>query len=288
MTNESEEAGPDGPTEATDGDGDSQGESADRSAGSEDAGDGAAGDGMAGDGRSEDETVGGHRSSEDEGETTTEAEAATEGAERAITSREDVLEERGRELDRRAQRLEERELGLDTRAEDLDERATALDEREADLDARELALESRREEIAQTEERLEQRQAQLDERERELDAYEDELSDRATEISEHEETLHRYIEGQVENLDGVVHEATQSAVETYERNRAPGRFGTAGSIAIGVLGIAIALGGVGYGAAVAFDAATPVSNSEMGDTAVAALAVAVGIAVNLGAVAERL
>lgn len=191
-------------------------------------------------------------------------------------------------LERWRRRLDERELGLDKRSEDLDDLEAELDEREQELDERRQELQEWERDLEQREEELDEFEAELEDREEELDEFEAELSERAREIGEHEETLHTYIDGQIEDLDGQVRETIRSTLASYDQNRTSGRFGTVGNLLIGIAGLALAAAGVGYGTWVTSVGGVGLAGAAATDTAIAAALLIVGLAVNLAAVAERI
>jgi len=204
-------------------------------------------------------------------EWTAPAETATDPASEAV--------EAG--LEKQKRRLDERELGLDRRSEELDEREQQLDEHSEELERRFEQLQNEEVDLNQRKERLDEREQELDEREQELDEFEEELSGRASELSEHEETLHNYLEGQVEDLEGTIRQTMHSALDSYEPDRGSGRFSPAVTVLVGIAGLALAVAGGGYGGWIAVGASVGLFESTAANLATAAGLIVVGLALNL-------
>ncbi|WP_276272135.1 hypothetical protein [Haloarcula litorea] len=211
-------------------------------------------------------------------------EAVTEADEE--TDAPDTPTERQREFAKMQRRLDEREMGLDSRSEELDQRERNLDQREQRLDERERELEDRRDALDEREVTLRQRAETLDERATEIEEQEEQLAERAAKLGDHEETLHTYIDGQVEGLTERVTETMHDALDEHE-HRTGGQFGPAGTILVGLVGLALSVVGVGYVVLAAAGSPAVVFGGTVTNLVAGTIVLLIGLALNLGPVAGR-
>jgi ribonuclease Y len=192
-------------------------------------------------------------------------------------------------LEERARRLDQRERGIESWADDLDDRETELSERETELSEREAELVRKREQLEEKQASLSEREQELDDREEAIQNRETELSEREAELDRHEQTLETYVRNEVEDLEGVIEENVWSALDAYEDSRDDeGRFGTAGNVLVGLVGLVLVVAGVGYVVGAAYGGFPSLFGSSTADLAVTAILAVVGLAANLVAVADRL
>lgn len=232
-----------------------------------------------------------------------------------VTTRTDDEDDRVADLEKWEDRLDQREEGLDLRAEKLKDRAAELDDREAELETERQDLDDWRGDLEERQARLDQREQDLDEREASIHERETELAERAAELEETEQTLHEYVGnnlGDVETrITDTVREAVATAAERIEpgeatvdqesldqtvesaiddamRSRTRGRFGTAGNVLIGLVGLAFVLGGATVLFSTQTDAIPRAFTGASLNYGVAAVLVFVGLVLNLSTVADRI
>jgi len=201
---------------------------------------------------------------------------------------EDHPTEREREFAKMQRRLDEREMGLDQRGTELDRREENLDAREEALDRRETELDEREYRLDEREAALDDRETDLDEREAELTEYDAQLSERAAELDEHEETLNTYLSGQMTDLKESVGETMYDALDQYEADQSGGRFGPTGTMLVGLVGVALVVAGIGFGALASAGTASFGVGGTTANLAIAAVVAIVGLALNLGTVAGKI
>jgi len=234
-----------------------------------------------------------------------------------VQTKSDSGDDHERELEKWEDRLDQREEGLDLRAEKLKDRAEELDTRESDIEAERADLEDWRTDLEDWEARLEQREQDLDDREAAIREREAELAERATDLDEKEQTLHHYVGNNLAEVESAITETVQEAVSSAAKRIEPGeatvdqeslnqtiesaiddamadhggtrgRFGTAGNILIGLIGLVFVVGG----ATVLFATQTDVIPRAFSDTGLnygaAAILVFIGLAINLSAAADRI
>lgn len=196
------------------------------------------------------------------------------------------------ELEKRDRRLEQRELGLDQRADDLDERESKLNERAGELDERRDRIGNLRDELKAREQELDEREESLDNREEQISQQEQELQEYTEELKEKEETLREYVTEEVHELEDDMVANVQGAVanEMKEFRTQGGRFGLVGGVILGVLGIGLLAAGITYAVATAgsVPGLDPFLDTTGGNYAVGALLIVIGLALNMGAVADRI
>jgi len=217
------------------------------------------------------------------------ADAGADDPERVAHSdeREKDLDERAAHLDKREERLDQREDGLDKRAADLENRADRLDGRENELDDRRDQLEEKRKELSRREARIEEREAELEDRAAQLDEREEELSGRAAELSRTEQTLQEYVGDQVAEMEQGMAETIRDAVATGMADQeSDSRLGTVGNLLLGLVGIALVVGGVVNALPIVWGFEPLLVGDETG-LVVGVLLVFFGLAANLAAAASR-
>ena len=196
--------------------------------------------------------------------------------------------EREQEFAQMQRRLDEREMGLDQRSTELDRREEEIDARETEIDRRETELDEREYRLDEREAALDDRETDLDEREAELTEYDAQLSERSAELDEHEETLNNYLSGQLTDVKESVGETMYDALDQYEADRSGGQFGPTGTMLVGLVGVALVVAGIGFGALVSAGAASFGVGGTTANLAIAAVVAIVGLALNLGTVAGKI
>jgi hypothetical protein len=205
-----------------------------------------------------------------------------------LDERNQQLDKREADLDRRGNRLDQREDGLDKRATDLQDRAGHLDQREEELEDVRSQLEAKREELSQRDARIEEHEAELDERESAIAEREEELSQRAAELDRTERTLQEYVGDQVAEMESSMAETVRDAVSTgmSQYDGGGSRLGTVGNLLLGLVGIALVVGGVVNGLPILWGFEALLVGNETG-LVVSVLLVFFGLAANLAAAASR-
>lgn len=192
--------------------------------------------------------------------------------------------QRAIDLEKRTQRLDQREMGLDSRAEKLDAREERLDEREKGLVEQRETLAEKRTALEEREEALAKHESELDERETAIKKREQELEDYAAELEERDQTLREYVGDQVgDSVDSVI----SSALEEHTEQTQNGRFGPTGGLVLGLLGLAMVVGGVANALAVEAGAFSAALGSTTGNVVLSAALILVGLAGNLAAATDR-
>lgn len=182
------------------------------------------------------------------------------------------------EVERRE--LAQRKRGLDDFADELDDREDELDDREAELRAERKQLDERATELDGREKRIEEREGELDDREVAIEERERELDERAAELDEKEQTLHEYV---TDSIREPVHEAIAEATVGDDTSH---RFGTIGSLILGLVGVTLIVGGVLHGFADEIALIPALFANDAANLGVTVLLVFSGLAANLAAVAD--
>ena len=189
------------------------------------------------------------------------------------------------QLEQRRERLDQRERGLDDRAVELDDREAALETRAAELDERRDRIGELRDQLDERAAELDQREADLDDREAAIEQREAELSERAESLNQKEATLYEYVSSEVADLEDELAATIEGAVSAgmgEHAEESSTRVGTAGGVAVGLLG-AILLGlGVANGiAAVGEVPGLPALGDSVADYAVSLVGIVLGAGVIL-------
>ena len=176
-------------------------------------------------------------------------------------------------VEKKLKEIEQRERGLDARADELDERADELEERESEL-------RKKRKDLDEREERIGTREEELDAREEALDEREGDIEERSDELDRKEQTLHEYVG---DGVYAAVEEAVSEAMAGYGRSS---RFGTIGSLVLGLVGVTLLVAGVLNGFSEDIEAVPIVFESQTANLGVTVLLIFSGLAANLTAVAD--
>ncbi|GAB6860995.1 hypothetical protein ACFR97_01755 [Haloplanus litoreus] len=176
-------------------------------------------------------------------------------------------------LEAERRELAQRKRGLADFAAELDERETELRNRDKQLDEREAELDGRAQ-------RIEEREAELDDREVAIKERERELATRAEELDETEQTLQAYVD---DSIRETIHEAVSEATVGDDT---PHRFGTIGSLILGLVGVTLVVGGVLYGFADEIALVPLLFANDAANLGVTVLLLFSGLAANLAAVAD--
>jgi hypothetical protein len=184
------------------------------------------------------------------------------------------------DLEVQRRELAQRKRGLDDFADELDEREAELDERERELRTQREQLDERESELDARAQRIEEREAELDDREAAIEERERELANRAEELDEKERTLQTYVG---DSLRETIHEAVAEARIDDDTSH---RFGTIGSLILGLVGVTLIVGGVLHGFADQIAAVPAVFVNDAANLGVTVLLLFSGLAANLAAVAD--
>ena len=183
-------------------------------------------------------------------------------------------------LETERRELAQRKRGLADFADELDEREAELDEREAELRSRGKQLDEREAKLDGRAQRIDEREVELDDREVALTERERELTNRAEKLDEKERTLQEYV-------DDSIRETVQEAVsEATVGDDTPHRFGTIGSLVLGLVGVMLVVGGVLYGFAADIALVPVLFANDAANLGVTVLLLFSGLAANLAAVAD--
>ncbi|AZH23983.1 hypothetical protein [Haloplanus aerogenes] len=183
-------------------------------------------------------------------------------------------------LEAKQRELAQRKRGLADFADELDEREAELNERERELRNRSQQLDEREAELDRRAQRIEEREAELDDREVAIEERERELELRAEELDEKERTLQEYVS---DSIRETVHEAIEDATPTDDTQH---RFGTIGSLILGLVGVTLIIGGVLHGFADQIALVPAVFANDAANLGVTVLLLFSGLAANLAAVAD--
>jgi len=184
------------------------------------------------------------------------------------------------DLEAERRELAQRKRGLADYADELDEREAELDERERELRSRRKQLDERETELDARTQRIEDRETELDNREMSIEERERELADRAEELDEKERTLQEYVSDSIrETVDEAIASATTG-------DDAAHRFGTIGSLILGLVGVTLIVGGVLHGFADQIAMVPAVFANDAANLGVTVLLLFSGLAANLAAVAD--
>jgi len=183
-------------------------------------------------------------------------------------------------LEEERRELAQRKRGLDDFADELDEREAELNDRERELRARSKQLDEREAELDGRAQRIEDREAELDDREVAIEERERELADRAAELDEKERTLQEYVS---DSIRETVREAIEEATVGDDTSH---RFGTIGSLVLGLVGVTLLVGGVLHGFADQIAMVPAVFANDAANLGVTVLLLFSGLAANLAAIAD--